>query len=314
MAPVILCIGTTPAAQRIMVFPRLALDAVNRAASTLDGAAGKSVNVAKVLKALGEEPVAAGFLGGDRGEFIRTVLEARGIELAFVPTAARTRQCVTLLDESNGDVTELVEESQPVTSGEYDQLLKLIGQRMRGCQAAVMSGTVAPGGTPDLYRTGVRMARECGALSVVDAQGPALVMALEARPGLVKPNRTELAATLGRELAGETATLAAMRELHDRGAQQVAVTAGKEPALAFNGQSFWRIRAPQIAAVNPIGSGDAFTAATVWRLVRGDDLGEACRWGAAAGAANALTLMAGEVRQADVERLAAQVEIEPIKE
>jgi len=64
----ILCIGTTPAAQRVMVFHRLTLDAVNRATTTLDGAAGKSVNVAKVLQALGEHPVAAGFLGGDRGE------------------------------------------------------------------------------------------------------------------------------------------------------------------------------------------------------------------------------------------------------
>ena len=84
----ILCIGTTPATQRVMVFRKLTLDAVNRAVTTLDGAAGKSVNVAKVLKALGEQPVAAGFLGGDRGEQLRAVLEARGIELDFVKVAA----------------------------------------------------------------------------------------------------------------------------------------------------------------------------------------------------------------------------------
>jgi fructose-1-phosphate kinase PfkB-like protein len=58
----ILCIGPTPAAQRVMIFPQLVLDAVNRAASTLEGAAGKSVNVAKVLKVLGEQPLATGFL------------------------------------------------------------------------------------------------------------------------------------------------------------------------------------------------------------------------------------------------------------
>ena len=68
MPRMILCIGTTPAAQRVMVFRRLALDAVNRAVMTWDGAAGKSVNVAKVLQALGEQPVATGFLGGARGE------------------------------------------------------------------------------------------------------------------------------------------------------------------------------------------------------------------------------------------------------
>ncbi len=55
---------------------------------------------------------------------------------------------------------------------------------------------------------------------------------------------------------------------------------GKGAALAFDGKIFWRIVTPRIHVVNPIGSGDAFTAGLVWRLVRGDDLGEACRWGA----------------------------------
>jgi tagatose 6-phosphate kinase len=308
----ILCIGTTPAAQRVMVFRKLALDSVNRAAMTLDGAAGKSVNVAKVLKALGEEPLATGFLGGDRGEFVRTVLQSRGIAMAFVTVAARTRQCVTVIDESTGSITELVEESQPVTAAEYEEFLSALRQRMRGCRAAIMSGTIVAGGRPDLYQNCVRLALECGALSVVDAQGAALAKALEARPGLVKPNRTELAATLEHEMADEAAVLAGMSELCERGAQCVVVTAGKEPALACDGQHSWRIRAPRITAVNPIGSGDSFTAGVVWRLLRGDDLGEACRWGAAAGAANALTLLAGEVTREDVERLAPEVRTERI--
>src|SRR3974377_1213801 len=111
----ILCIGTTPAAQRVMVFRKLTLDAVNRAATTLDGAAGKSVNVAKVLKTLGEMPVAVGFLGGDRGEELKSILAAKGIEHEFVPVAARTRQCITVVDESAGTHTELVEDSAPAT-------------------------------------------------------------------------------------------------------------------------------------------------------------------------------------------------------
>jgi tagatose 6-phosphate kinase len=308
----ILCIGTTPAAQRVMVFRRLTLDAVNRAAMTLDGAAGKSVNVAKVLKALGEEPLATGFLGGERGDHLRALLQHRGIEMAFVTVAARTRQCVTVIDESTGSITELVEESQPVTSAEYGELLAILSRRIQGCQAAVMSGTIAPGGSADLYRLGSHMAHDFGALAVVDAQGMALAQALEARPGLVKPNRTELAVTLGRELNGEAAVIAGMRQLCERGAQRVVVTAGKEPALAYDGQNLWRIRSPRITAVNPIGSGDAFTAGVVWRLVRGDDLAEACRWGTAAGAANALTLLAGEVKREDVERLALEVKVERV--
>src|SRR6266571_8162931 len=104
-----------------MIFRKLKLDAVNRAVTTLEGAAGKSVNVAKVLKALGEEPVATGFLGGDRGEFVRSVLAAKDIESDFVIVAGRTRQCITVIDETAGTQTELVEESSAVGRADYEK-------------------------------------------------------------------------------------------------------------------------------------------------------------------------------------------------
>ncbi len=308
----ILCVGTTPAAQRVMFFPRLALDAVNRAAVTLDGMAGKSINVAKVLKALGLDPIATGFLGGNRGEFLRAALAAAEIESDFVAVQAPTRQCITVVDQSAGTHTELVEESRPVRPADFRKFMAVVRRRIVGCRAAVMSGTIASGGPVTLYRDCVRLAAQAGAISIVDAQGAALLAALPARPGLVKPNRAELAATVGRELKSEAGTMRVMRELHERGAQRVIVTAGREPALAFDGKSFHRIIVPRLRAVNPIGSGDAFTAAVVWRLLRGDDLGEACRWGAAAGAANALTPMAGELRRRDVERLVKQVRIRKV--
>ena len=266
----------------------------------------------KVLRVLGEHPVATGFLGGDRGDFLRSVLDERGIEHEFVTVVPRTRQCVTVIDESAGTHTELVEESQPVHPEDFAALRAILDRRIPGCRAVVMSGTITPGGPAELYYQVAQLAHAAGALPIVDAQGAPLLAALPARPGLVKPNRAELAATVGRALPDEDAVLKAMRELVERGAQRIIVTAGQDPALAFDGRNFWRIISPRINAVNPIGSGDSFTAGLVWRLVRGDDLGEACRWAAATGSANALTLMAGEVPRDDVERLARDIQMERI--
>jgi hexose kinase, 1-phosphofructokinase family len=309
----ILCIGPTPAAQRVMVFPKLTLNEVNRAATTLDGAAGKSVNVAKVLKALGEKPIATGFIGGNRGAHIEAILKERGIESEFIRIAPETRQCTTVIDESAGTITELVQESDAVPTEKYRQLMEVIRKWVSRCQAMVISGTLTPRAPTDFYRRCTELARECSLLSVVDAKGPALIEALKGHPGVVKPNRSELAATVGRELSGETNLMSEMRELCDRGAQRVIVTSGKDPTVAFDGERFWRINAPKINAVNPIGSGDAFTAGLVWRLLRGADLGEACRWASAAGAANALTMMAGEVRRKDFQRLVAEVKVQEIE-
>lgn len=293
-----------------MVFRTLQLDTVNRALKTADGVAGKSVNVAKVLRALGETPVAAGFLGGVHGESVRTALAAKGVLLDFVQVAAPTRQCITVIDETGGTITELVEESRPVTEVDYQALRRIVRQRVGSCRAVIVSGTMTPGGPVGFYRECVELAAGAGALTVLDVKGDPLLEALKAGPGLVKPNRPELGTTVGRELRDEREVMAAMRELCQRGARRVVVTAGKEPALAFDAESFWRITPPVIRAVNPIGSGDAFTAALTWRLLRGADLGTACRWGAAAGAANALNLDAGEVDPAEVHRLLPQTVLE----
>jgi len=303
----ILCLGTTPALQRVMFFRQLRLDAVNRAHRTLEGIAGKSINVAKVLKALGAAPLATGFLGGVGGEQIQRVLESRGVAVDFVSVAAPTRECVTVIDELDRTITELVQESAAVDVADYESLQNVIARHLPQCLALVMSGTLAPGGKVDFYAACVKSARTAGIMAVVDAQGPPLLEALAAGPTLIKPNRSELAATVGRALADEAALVKAMHEVQERGAERVVVTGGAEPTLALEGEKLWRISSPRITAVNPIGSGDSFTAGLVWRLLRGDDLGEAARWGAAAGAANALSPMPGELELKDVNRLAGEV-------
>jgi tagatose 6-phosphate kinase len=308
----ILCIGATPAAQRVMVFHRLNVDAVNRATITEDGAAGKAVNVAKVLKLLGEHPVAIGFLGGDRGAGMRAMLQEKGIEAEFIEVPAPTRECVTVIDEGAGTHTELVEESRPVGAAFYETLLQAVRRRVKPCAAMVMSGTLTPGAPADFYFRCAAAAKEAKVLTIIDAHGPPLTAALEASPDVVKPNRAELAAMAGDELKTEEEVMGAMRGLSKRGARQVVVTGGKEPALAYDGQDFWKISPPRIRAVNPTGSGDAFTAGLTCGLTQGDSFAEACRLGAACGAANALTLMPGDLNPHGLSQLAQDVRIQRV--
>jgi tagatose 6-phosphate kinase len=308
----ILCIGATPALQRVMVFKALEKGAVNRAVETVDGIAGKSINVAKVLKALGENPLAAGFIGGDRGRELKQSVEARGIKTDFVTVPERTRQCITVIDQTAGTQTELVEESRPVTAAKYSRLLGIIHRHVAKCKAVVMSGTLTPGAPEDFYLKCAKLGVKAGALRVVDAKGPPLMAALKAGLDVVKPNRSELEATFGKALKTDRDVKMAVRRLSDRGAKNVVVTDGSRPALAFDGTHFWRIDSPRIKVVNPIGSGDSFTAGLVWRLIKGETLAEACRWAAACGAANALTLMAAEVTLQSVRRLWREAKVERI--
>jgi fructose-1-phosphate kinase PfkB-like protein len=60
---------------------------------------------------------------------------------------------------------------------------------------------------------------------------------------------------------------------------------------------------PRVQTKNPVGSGDAMMAGIAVGLVRGQSVLEAVRFGAACGAANAMTAVPGFIQTADVRRL-----------
>ncbi len=304
----IICLGTTPAVQRVMVFKKLELGEVNRAVEVHQDIAGKSVNVAKVLAALQRPVIAVGFVGGERGEFIRQELNRRGIQHDFVTVVQQTRLCVTILDQGAGSITELVEESQAVEESAWDELLSKT-KKIPQAQMLILSGTLAGGARPGFYR---QCLESTELPAIVDTQGQVLLESLKARPLVAKPNRKELGVALGLTVDSDSSLQHAMIELVERGAKNAVITLGAEGAICFDAAEFFRITSPKIDAVNSVGSGDAFTAGLAAALVDGQPLPEACRLGAACGAANALTLMAGDVQREDVKRLLEQTAIQRV--
>jgi len=308
----IICLGPTPAVQRVMRFDRLVIDAVNRSDDIAEGPAGKSVNVAKVVKSLGQTPIALGFVGGNRGQFLCAELDRLAVRHDFVSVTPPTRLCITVIDQAAGEHTELVEESSAVAGSAYEQLAEKLERALPNGKMLILSGSLTPGGPQDFYAKCIKSAHRHGVPVILDAQGGPLMAALPLRPSVVKPNRAELAATVGMQLHSDSDLQRAMRRLTEMGATAVVVTIGPDGAAAWDGKVCWRIAIPRVAAINPIGSGDAFTAGLACALVDGKDLADACRLGAACGVANALTLMAGEVRPEDVDRLIGQIRVDAI--
>ena len=288
----ILCVGTTPVMQRTMVFPRVQIDAVNRAVAVHETASGKSINVARVAHTLDEEVMATGYLGGDSGKFIRADLSAAGVPHDFVEVEPKTRMCVTVMDESSGHATELVEEAQPVGAEAWEALKRKVESLAKREKLLVLSGSLPPGGPVDFYAWCVGL----GVKTIVDAAGAPLRRALEARPFLVKPNRMELERTFG-----PGASL-------DR-AEWAVITEGKSGGVVSNGKMSWRFQSPAVRAINAIGSGDSVAAGIAVALVRGEKMPDAVKLGIACGAANAMTKTAGVVNLADVNALLSRVEI-----
>jgi 1-phosphofructokinase family hexose kinase len=301
----ILCIGTTPTMQRTMVFNRLAIDDVNRAAEVHEHASGKSVNVARVLTTLdaGEAALAAGFAGGRRGDALLEEMTIAKIPHDFVRTEKQTRLCTTLIDRSTGEATELVEGAPPASAAEWEQLIERLDAHAPSAKAMVFSGTIAPGAPIDFCDRWIGKAP----VVVIDARGEPMRRALRSSGRVIaKLNRQEFAETIGENLESE-------EELHDAMRRQtpangwLIVTMGKAGAIASIGGELIQIHAPVVNAISPIGSGDAFTAGLVARL--DDSPEEALKQACACGSANALTAFSGHLRREDVERLIESVRL-----
>ncbi len=294
-----------------MIFSRVALDAVNRALEVHEHASGKSVNVARVSHVLGAKSIATGFLGGDRGEFIRRELTDADIAHDFVSVQPQTRLCTTVVDRSAETATELVEESAAVPDHAWPALSQRLHNLLSGARMLVLSGSLPPGAPVTFYRDCVEAAARQGVPAIIDARGLPLRHAMGHAGLTIKLNRDELAATLDRTLTDDDALHDAMVAFAPPGGRMI-VTLGASGAVAYEalgnaGGQFYRIRSPKVAAVSAVGSGDAFAAGLAVGLLNGSTLGEACALGAACGAANALTPFSGHVRIEDVERLIGEV-------
>lgn len=280
--------GLTPAWQQIMRFDRLRPGQVNRAREVHWCASGKVLNVGVALAHLGAECETVALVGGSTGEQIEREFQSLGIGRKWAWTHWATRTCTTILDVENGRVTELVENAGPVTHAELDSFAATFHESAANAQLVIVTGSL-PARAPNRYFRD--LLATVSARVILDIRGSELIEALERPVFVVKPNREELAATLGRELSDDRALQAAMRELNARGAEWAIVTDGPRPAWASSASGIYRFFPPQVEMINPIGSGDCLAAGFAWATAKGQEPLAAIRCGVAAAAENARHLL-----------------------
>ena len=311
LAP-ILCVGVSPCIQRTIRFARLAAGRVNRARAVSISASAKATNVCRVVQALGGRPRLITLLGGATGEeFLRRV-EAEGLPTDPIRAEGATRVCQTLIDEESGQVTELVEEAPTPMAADWVALEGVLGRRLPGAGAQVLSGRLPPGSPPDTYARWIRMARAAGVPAYVDTQQAPLRHAVAEGPFVVKINAEELAASYPGAGDGAGDPRPAMARLREAGVDWVLITCGAGPAVLSGREGTWRYRMPALPAVNPIGSGDATLAGLALAVQWGLPVPEAARYGLACGCANAVTDEPGQVRTEDVGALLGRIRVEAL--
>ena len=265
---------------------------------------GGGINVARVIRRLGGDATAVFFSGGPTGTRLQQLLERDGVAHRTVECEQWTRENLTVVEESSGHQYRFGMPGPEVTLDEWRAALRLLREWEPAPAFVVASGSLPPGVPPDAYAQIARIAKERGSRLVLDTSGAALVAGISAGVYLVKPNLRELSALTGVKISGEDDIEAAATSIIERGwSEVVVVSLGARGALLLTADECERVIAPIVPALSRVGAGDSMVGGIVLALVRGCSLGEAVRFGVAAGAAAVMQPGTELCHREDVERL-----------
>lgn len=262
-------------------------------------------------KALGEDPIWIGFLGGSTGDDLERQLNELGIRTVSIRTAAKTRSNDEII-EADGTITEILEPGGEVSATEVQEIFRVCEDQMKvvnGHFCAVFSGSLPPGVSTDFYSELTAMAQSFGGSVIVDTSGEALTKVLGASPDIVKPNREEAEKITDLTIDDEITAMQAVRKLELLGASAVALSLGADGMVWSAGGEAIVAKPPKVEVVSTVGCGDASVAGLAIGKLRGLNTEDTIRLAIACGAANCSAHLPGQIDAEVIQGLLGAVEI-----
>ncbi len=288
------------------------LDHVHRPSEARSVAGGKGINVVRVLKTLGHNAVATGFVGGTTGDSIIEKISAEGLSHDFIRVKGDSRLCIAIVDPKSGTQTKINENGPDISAVELKSLLEKIRTLIEGQKYVVLCGSCPPGVPNSFYGDIISLAKKAGAVTILDASGAHLAEALKSGPYMVKPNLAELAQLAGKEMVTLEEIVASAQSLKQFGVKIIVVTMGKSGAIVTDGKRAWMATPPEIKFCSAVGSGDSFLAAFIHSMAAGQTMPNALVMATAAGAANTAIYGAGFFSKESLMDLCAGVTIQKL--
>ncbi len=298
-----------PALDRAIEVAGLLPDDTTRMTGETVYAAGKGIDVSRVVRELGGYSVALGLVGGYAGSQIEGLLINAGVVSDFTAIGGETRTNIVLKETGSGQQYAISAPGPEISAAEIGRFY----EHLRGLGDVthlVISGSLPRGVTTQLYNQIILAGRKNGAFVMLDSDGPALNEGISQQPTCIKPNQHELGRLVGREIRDERQIIMACAEVHARGVEQVIVSRGRQGLIFSDRQgALLKAVAPPVDAQSTVGAGDSVVAGFVLANSRGLDPAQCLRWGCAAGAATARTPGTELCHRAEVEQILQEVEV-----
>lgn len=263
------------------------LGLTNRTSFELILPGGKGTNVSTVLKNLGFESTALGFVAGFTGNEIVKRLNDMGIKSDFISIENGISRINLKLKSIDG--TEINGAGPDISEEKVNELMDKLNQLKEG-DVLVLAGSIPSSMSDNIYRDIMADLKDRGVMIVVDATKDLLLNVLEYHPFLIKPNNHELGEIFDVKLTTREEVIPYGRKLQEKGARNVLVSMAGEGAvlIAEDGQVF-DAPAPKGKLINGVGAGDSMVAGFVAGWIEKQDYEYAFHMGVASGSASAFS-------------------------
>lgn len=297
-----------PALDRFVVVEQLLAEDTTRILSETPYAAGKGIDVSRVIRELGGQSVALGLVGGYDGLQLEGLLINAGVMADFTRISGETRTNIILREQAKGHQYVISAAGPEVNATEIGRFYHNFN-RIQDMEYLVLSGSLPRGVTPNLYGQLILAGKKKTGFIVLDTDGKSLSESIEYQPTCIKPNIYELSRLAERELKTESEIMDVCEKIHHKGVPYVLVSRGKDGLLLSSDHHKIRATAPPVTVDSTVGAGDSVVGGFVLAHSRGKDLADCVRLACAAGTAAARTPGSELCRRMDVEDLLTKVQI-----
>ena len=193
----IITVTLNTAIDKTLAVPNFRLGRRHRTVEQTSMPGGKGVNVARVLKTLGQPVIATGLAGGATGTRIVEQLTQLSVLSDFVRIREESRTNTAVIDPTTGEQTEINERGPRVSEQEVELFVDKLLYLAKGASVCVFAGSLPRDVDVDVYARLIRELKRLGVHCVVDTDGDPLRRAVRAEPDVISPNVLEAEELVG---------------------------------------------------------------------------------------------------------------------
>lgn len=301
-----------PAIDKTITVEKFIYGSVNRVDSVREDMGGKGINVARVLKSLGGETIAAGFIGKGNIDYIQSLMKSEALKSDFIIVDGQTRTNSKIVETSTHTTTDINEPGFFVTENNIKELSDNLQRYAQISNFVAFSGSIPKGASPKLYQELIRPISGLTKI-VLDAEGPALLEGLKAQPYIIKPNLFELETALNVKLDSPEKIVKTARELISiYNIHFILLSMGGEGSILISADEAFYAPALKVKVKGTVGAGDSMLAGFLYGLMLGEHTEKALAYATACGALAVSKEGTQSFSKADVQQLYSQVKVEKL--